>query len=229
MKFSNLFARPAVFACAAALAASLGVAAPAKADWAFPSLAYSADEELGPVSWTGFIISPEVSFFGDLQLSGSGSAFVDDLDGAAIGGKIGYDKQLGNVVVGIVTDAQYSFADGDGRGGFANTFDTDLNYYGTVRGRLGYAFGRWMVYGTAGYAYGELEIDNNLTGASSSQTLSGWAYGGGLEYVWNKDITLRAGYWKLDFDEERFTSLGATNNEIEAKMDVFDFGLVHRF
>ncbi len=37
-------------------------------------------------------------------------------------------------------------------------YKSELNYYGTVRGRLGYSFGRLMAYGTAGYAYGELEV-----------------------------------------------------------------------
>ena len=72
-------------------------------------------------------------------------------------------------------------------------FKSDLNYYGTVRGRLGYSFGRLMAYGTAGYAYGGLEVKDVLTGAKSSEGLSGWTYGGGLEYFWNRDLNLHAG------------------------------------
>ena len=44
---------------------------------------------------------------------------------------------------------------------------------------------------------------DNVTGVSSSETLSGWTYGGGVEFVWNRDITLYGGYRRLDFDEKR--------------------------
>ena len=66
----------------------------------------------------------------------------------------------------------YSFAVDNGRGGAP--YKSELNYYGTVRGKLGYSFGRLMAYGTAGYAYGELEVKNTGTGASASEMLGGW-------------------------------------------------------
>ncbi len=74
-----------------------------------------------------------------------------------------------------------------------------------MRGRLGYSFGRLMAYGTAGYAYGELEVTDTGTGASASETLSGWTYGGGLEYFWNRDLNLHAGYRRIDFDDQTFS------------------------
>ena len=62
---------------------------------------------------------------------------------------------------------------------------------GTVRGRLGYAFDRFLVYGTGGFAYGNVS-DNiafyNAAGVNtyfgSQNTLrTGYAYGGGVEYA----------------------------------------------
>ena len=139
--------------------------------------------------------------------AGTGGALLEDPEGWAIGGKLGYDQQIGNVVVGVITDAFYSFADGGGRGAGVGRFESDLNYYGTVRGRLGYSFGRLMAYGTAGYAYGGLEVTDTRTGAAASEGLSGWTYGGGLEYFWNRDINLHAGYRRIDFDDQTFASL----------------------
>ena len=161
------------------------------------------------------------------SLGGTGGALLEDTDGFAIGGKLGYDWQLGNIVVGGITDAFYSFADGNGRGGAP--YKSELNYYGTVRGKLGYSFGRLMAYGTAGYAYGEFEVKNTGTGASASEMLDGWTYGGGLEYFWNRDINLHAGYRRIDFDDQTFSSLPAGQNTLSPEMDIIDFGLMTRF
>jgi outer membrane immunogenic protein len=215
----------------ATLAFAVGLPAPARAADGFrlPSFSYATDAELGQVNRTGFILSPDIAFFDEMSINGSAGAVLDDPDGISIGGKVGYDQQIGNFVVGVMTDAFYSFADGDGIGAGAGIFESELNYYGTVRGRLGYSFGRFMAYGTAGYAYGELEITNFDTGASESETLNGWTYGGGLEYAWNRDIMLHGGYRRIDFDDQTFSVLPGKANTVSPEMDVFDFGIVTRF
>jgi outer membrane immunogenic protein len=212
------------------LAASVfGLVSPGAAnaqDWfRIPNLAYATDAELGPINRTGYILSPDIEFSDELKLGGSGGALLSDPDGFSLGGKAGYDYQVGGVMVGFITDAFYSWADGGGVGGLRS----DLNYYGTVRGRLGIGLGRFLPYATAGYAYGGLEVENTVAGTSDSKTLSGWTYGGGLEFVWNKDITLHGGYRRIDFDDETFSSLPAGQNTLSPEMDVFDFGFVRRF
>ena len=216
-------------ALGAIAAAAIG-AAPANAQELvrIPSLSYASDAEVSSLARTGFIISPDWSLSDEVNLGGTGGALLDDPDGWAIGGKLGYDQQLGQVVVGVITDAFYSFADGGGRGLGAGVFESDLNYYGTVRGRLGYSFGRLMAYGTAGYAYGGLEVKNILTGAKSEEGLSGWTYGGGLEYFWNRDINLHAGYRRIDFDDQSFAVLGP-GNTLSPEMGIIDFGLTTRY
>ena len=210
-----------------ASALALGTSGAANAQqWRLPSLSYATDAELGPVApRTGFIISPDWSISDEVSLGGSGGSLLEDPDGFAIGAKVGYDQQIGNIVVGVITDGFYSFADGDGVGGL----ESELHYYGTVRGKLGVAMGRFMPYATAGYAYGGLEVKNTAAGLSDTETLSGWVYGGGLEFVWNKDITLHGGYRRIDFDDETFSSLPAGKNTLSPEMDVFDFGLVTRY
>ncbi|KAB2941395.1 MAG: outer membrane beta-barrel protein [Hyphomicrobium sp.] len=214
-----------------AVAFAVGVPASASAhEWfRIPSLSYATDAELPPLVRTGFILSPDFNISDEVNLGGTGGALLEDTEGFSIGAKVGYDKQIGDVVLGVVTDGFYSFADGGGRGAGAGKFESELQYYGTVRGRLGYALGRLMVYGTAGYAYGELEVTDITTGASDSEMLSGWTYGGGLEYVWNGDITLHAGYRRIDFDDQTFSVLPGVQNSLSPEMDVFDFGLVRRY
>jgi len=194
-----------------------------------PRLAYASDAELPPLMRTGLILSPDINFNDEVNLGGSGGPLLKDADGISLGARLGYDKQIGDVVLGVLTDGYYSFADGGGRGAGAGVYESDLNFYGTVRGRLGYAFGRFMVYGTAGYAYGELEVKNLATGRSDSEMLNGWVYGGGLEYVWNEDITLHAGFRRIDFGDQAFSTLPAGRNNLSPEMDVLDIGFVRRY
>ncbi|WP_443189772.1 outer membrane protein, partial [Methylobacterium sp. Leaf94] len=66
-----------------------------------------------------------------------------------------------------------------------------LDYFGTVRGRLGYAFDRTLVYGTGGFAYGSGGgRDFGLTNRSRDDFQTGWAAGGGIEYALPTDSFL---------------------------------------
>lgn len=129
------------------------------------------------------------------------------VDGFAnVGGGIGYDYQFtpGNgIVIGVAADA--SWTDLRKRQGYVgpalvqNGFVPDvsrysqtLDYLGTVRGRIGYAFDRFLVYGTGGFAFGDVDYraeffrspDQALAYAGrSSRTETGYAYGGGIEYA----------------------------------------------
>lgn len=117
--------------------------------------------------------------------------------------KIGYNFQFGNVVLGVEADAAYTdyrrtgtfFGTTPAAAGFAaSTFQTDLGYLGTVRGRIGYAFDRLLVYGTGGFAYGDVSstalfyAPGTGTGVLQfagrrSSTETGYSVGGGIEYA----------------------------------------------
>ncbi|MFJ7835410.1 outer membrane protein, partial [Methylobacterium sp. NPDC097213] len=89
-------------------------------------------------------------------------------EGFVGGGQIGYNYQFtpgSGFVIGVEADAQYADF-GRNRNRFVATgplaaqqvFNpgglSGLDFFGTVRGRLGYAFNRTLVYGTGGVAYG---------------------------------------------------------------------------
>lgn len=165
---------------------------------------------------------------------------IDD-DGFTGGGQIGYNYQFGGfgggfggpgsgIVVGIEADAAYTDLDKSatfvGANGFSSSFRTGLDYLGTVRGRLGYSFGQFLVYGTGGFAYGQ--VDNragfyNAAGAlvsygSRSDMETGYVYGGGIEYALptnsflnffkSSAVTIKAEY--LHYDLGR-TNIGLIN------------------
>ena len=124
-------------------------------------------------------------------------------EGFTGGGQIGYNYQFGSFVLGLEADAAYTdykqtgtfFGSRPAAAGFAaSTFTTDLGFLGTVRGRVGYAFDRLLVYGTGGFAYGTVENSALFytpgTGTSvlqfagnRSKIETGYAAGGGVEYA----------------------------------------------
>jgi outer membrane immunogenic protein len=185
----------------------------------------SSDEELNPINWTGFIVAP---YFGyeTLNLNGAGSAGLGDPKGWRIGGELDYDYQIGNFVVGIAGDAFYTWYDSNATGPQSG-LSTRLFDYETVRGRLGYTFGRWMLFGTGGVAFGDLEIKNG--GASQRQILTGWTAGGGAEWVWNNNLTLRGEVAHIDFGSAKFDNLPQPNQDVGATLDLFKIDFITRF
>src|SRR3954451_20000634 len=123
------------------------------------------------------------------------------LDGFTGGGQIGYNYQFtpgSGVVVGVEADAQYvDFGRNRNRflltPGFAPAANiafanpvglSSLDYFGTVRGRLGYAFDRTLVYGTGGFAYGSGSADRSFGGYAGNDSFrTGYAVGGGVEFA----------------------------------------------
>ncbi|MCJ2060858.1 porin family protein [Methylobacterium sp. J-048] len=161
-------------------------------------------------------------------------------DGFTGGAQIGYNYQFtpgSGVVVGIEADAQYvdfarranatqnygvvgapGFAFSAPRA-FVATSGNGLDYFGTVRGRLGYAFDRTLVYATGGYAYGSGQDDQNFAGNRFRDSFrSGYAVGGGLEYALPTDsflnffkssaVTLRVEGLYVNLDRQKNTAGG---------------------
>jgi outer membrane immunogenic protein len=100
-------------------------------------------------------------------------------------------------VFGIEADFQgAAISDKDAFGDKSN-----MNWFGTARGRLGYAFGSALLYGTGGFAYGN--VKNTFTGIgafSASETQTGWVAGGGLEYKFTPSWSIKSEYQFLSLD-----------------------------
>ena len=127
-------------------------------------------------------------------------------DGFSGGAQIGYNWQItpgSGVVIGFEADAQYldfgrnrnnAFISGAVAPGYYVTDPrglSSLDYFGTVRGRLGYAFDRTLVYGTGGFAYGSGSADRSFGGYAGNDSFrTGYAVGGGIEYALPTDSFL---------------------------------------
>jgi outer membrane immunogenic protein len=88
-------------------------------------------------------------------------------------------------------------------------------WFGTVRGRAGYAFSNILVYGTAGLAFGELR--GETFGLSESHGNAGWTAGVGAEFGFGQAGSSRGGwsakveYLYVDLANTNFTITGVPN------------------
>jgi outer membrane immunogenic protein len=139
--------------------------------------------------------------------SASGSSWL-------AGGQAGYNWQRGSVVYGLEADIS-----GTGLKSTMNTTlqsfflppptamtSSSIDWYGTVRGRLGWATGPVMFYGTGGLAYGRTNLNSTLTdnvlltslNSQSSSVKAGWVAGFGIEYLLRPNLIVNLGYQYVD-------------------------------
>jgi len=144
-------------------------------------------------------------------------------------------------VVGVETDIQLSGIDGDGTvtGNFQSGPQTlvyrldarqELKWFGTMRGRVGLATDRFLLFGTGGLAYGATDVRARTTSlsvgpfpddliggganlldcvvgkiciaGSESRTSIGWTAGFGFEWAFSPYATLKTEYLHVDFGEQ---------------------------
>jgi outer membrane immunogenic protein len=194
-------------AAAVAVASLLGAAPAFAADMQqpYPTKAPPPMVVVPTFSWTGFYLGANAGYGW-----GSGKEGIDNLspDGWLGGGQVGFNYQFGNnVVIGAEADFQGSDINDSGYNGFYDT-RSKMDYFGTVRGRIGYAFDNVLPYLTGGLAWGHNEIENLDLGITSDKTHVGWTVGGGLEYALTNNWTVKAEYLYMDLGDEFYDSIG---------------------
>jgi outer membrane immunogenic protein len=143
-------------------------------------------------SWTGFYIGGNAGWG---RTNGSGtftSALgadpftVSSSNGFLGGAQAGYNWQVGSFVLGAETDFQGTTASGSLGATTGPTISATAKtpWFGTVRGRVGYAIERVLVYATGGALYGDSAWNGTVSTAgsfSSSTTFWTWTAGAGVE------------------------------------------------
>jgi outer membrane immunogenic protein len=97
-------------------------------------------------------------------------------------------------------------------------------WFGTVRGRAGYAVNNVMFYGTGGLAFGELR--GETFGLSESHTSAGWTAGVGAEFGFAQNWTARIEYLYVDLSNSRFAITGMPNG---TQFGLVRLGVNYRF
>lgn len=164
-----------------------------------------------------FFGGPATTFFANID---------SDVDGFVGGGQIGCNVQSGLFVFGVEGDLQYSGMKGSGSvrpvfpaaldpaANYSARADTELDWVGTVRGRIGYAFDRLMVYATGGVAFGRVDTDltffdnfftpADISGARGRNTHVGYTIGGGVEGMITENLSAKVEYLYVDLGRETF-------------------------
>jgi outer membrane immunogenic protein len=214
------FALLASFALAgSAIAADMPVKAPV----------YKAPVVAPPYNWTGFYVGLNaggswghqdnslVTVPGGVTLLSN----TDNLNGFIGGGQIGYNWQSDHWVFGLEADFQGSGQKDDGAfiiapiagvavvPGLSASYTDKLEWFGRVRGRLGYSWDRWLAYVTGGWAFGHGTLSGTGTTTpagtvlafSTSHDYSGWTLGGGLEWAFDNHWSAKAEYLYIDFGD----------------------------
>ncbi len=141
---------------------------------------------------------------------------------------------------GIEVDSQWPNIETDGSGTsvFARRAISTLDYFGTARARVGYAWDRLIFYGTGGLAWGQNEISFPLftppfaAGLTQSNTHIGWTIGAGLEVATFDNWTVKVEYLYLKLDNENyFANAVGAGRGFDADLDIHTVkvGLNYRF
>jgi outer membrane immunogenic protein len=135
------------------------------------------------------------------------------------GVQAGYNWQSGNLLLGGETDVQASGADDT----FA-PYKFSNPWFGTLRGRVGYAMNNILFYGTLGLAYGDLS--GSFAGLDETKTLVGWTGGLGLEVGFTPNWSAKVEYLYMDLGDRAFSITGV-NNGFQSNM--LRFGVNYHF
>lgn len=202
-----------------------------------------------PFNWTGFYAGAHGGW-SDWTLGRPDDATspTQSFDGGFGGVQIGYNWQAPGTgfVLGAVADVSIGDLSGPTyKDGTFITVNSEIDAFGTLRGRLGYSFGQFMPYVTGGAAW--------MTGSTSESCPAGaggghcktagaytetgdlsrwgWAYGGGFEIKLIGNVNIFAEYLRLDFGTEK-EDLGPLSNNRDVKIDGIDVvraGINYRF
>jgi outer membrane immunogenic protein len=163
-----------------------------------------------------------------------------DISGWLAGVKIGADFTVGQgIVLGVVGDIAWS--DESGSGTFEDlNFGWDyadvtyeLDWQGSVRGRVGFDGGTFLPYLTGGLAFAHLNHTISLEGGPADEgdaSLIGWTVGGGVEVAVADNISLNLEYRYSDYGEETIDmGLDDNNPSFDVNSHLFTAGVNFRF
>ena len=196
----------------AAFAADLPAGPPAQAPAAYVPV-------VTPVyNWSGIYIGINGGYgFGSTDWSSPTAGVVGtgtfNTNGGLVGGTAGFNFQSGQIVYGIEGDWDWAGIKGTSSNATATigacpgampcSFETSSNWLSTVRGRVGYAFDRVLIYATGGGAAGDVKatFTNPNTPAVTGSTNStewGWTAGAGIEAALTENVTVKVEYLFVD-------------------------------
>jgi len=137
-----------------------------------------------------------------------------DKDAIAYYGRVGFDQQLGNIVVGVMGEFGKSEIR-DSVSAFSTTpanyvMNREVNWEASVRGRAGYAANTTLFYATGGVGY--LSVDRSFTSTNTANAFTnngddkvwGGTFGGGLEQKIGRNFSVGLEYLFHDYNDDNY-------------------------
>ena len=196
-------------------------------------------------TWTGFVAGVNAGYgWGDADYNfntagyyndDAGDSFSHNINGAFLGGHVGYNYQIDNVVLGLEgalfwsdigkSDVQSPYYDSD-------VFETKVDWFGTVTPRIGYAFDRTQVFAKGGLAFGKVKSsaydrDSGVL-ASGDSTRAGWTVGAGVEYAFTDNVLLGLEYNYTDLGKVSVDT-GDTDHNVDTAFSAVSLTLGYKF
>jgi outer membrane immunogenic protein len=195
-----------------------------------------------PFSWTGFYLG------GNIGGARATSTLSDNLSNVSldrdqkgfIGGvQIGYNYQVGSLVLGVEWDFDWTSLDASGvvtipglGGALQGSVDTE--WIATLAGRIGLALDRTLVYVKVGggWVRSEASVTQLTTGSTltASHTNGGWLVGAGFEYAFAPNWTAKFEYEFLGLADKTFPGfVGTRALELEHDVQQVKVGINFKF
>ncbi len=244
----------------AVLASTLCTSAAMAAD--LPPIPATVASPVPAFSWSGFYLGVNLGYGGGqfsypFAFTGSdgggfgGTASVTS-GGVLGGGQVGYNWAFANnFLLGFETDFDGADIRGkvglnasgfSGPGTLSVSGGSKIESLGTVRGRAGYAFDRFLVYATGGFAYGQVNSEVDIAvpnggglAISGTPLRTGWTVGGGFEYAITNNLTVKTEYLYVNLgnDDALYNGLilGDVNANVHQKTtaNIVRAGLNYKF
>ena len=176
--------------------------------------------------WSGLYIGGQQGYvWADTMFVG---LLGQEAEGVLAGGHVGYNFQSRSIVFGVVGDVNYADLR-DTRtivpvAGTTVTSTVEANLTASVRGRVGIALDRFLLYATGGIAFADIEHSIAAAGAvviprtKFRRTHIGYTVGGGFQVALAEWISVFAEYRYTDYGRDKFGAKGAflTSHQFDA-------------
>jgi outer membrane immunogenic protein len=229
--------------CSAALTAAAGAAD--------LSPVYNKGPVPIPFTWTGAYFGGNAGYgfessSNDIVLSdpsATTSGFTES--GGFVGIQLGYNYQMGLLVLGLEGDVQAANIKGsfnrviDAAGDTLNA-SGNADEFGTIRARIGGAFDHFLVYATGGAALGGISNTLDLTTTAgglatlqNDSTRLGYTVGAGIEYAVDANWSIKGEYQYIAFGSESLSpinsTIATTSNSVTTEIQTFRIGVNWHF